>query len=222
MLRLDRRGVEPGSHEHVDRQGRPPAGSGRRPHNRGVVMNPIDHPARRRRRAAPRAAVIPVTPWGKPTRQTRPGQQTTDKFIVTSHLPSQSQEEGLIMARQFGKARSSTATFSEGRKVAARNPAVPTSSRSGRRSTILPQFHRRPHLRRLQRQEARSGRGHREHDRPQVRRIRADARTFHGHAADKKVKRKRADRCPRRKPPRALKDNRSQGRRAHAARRPQS
>ncbi len=47
----DRRGVQPRQHEPEDRQGRPHrAGSGRRPHNRGVVMNPVDHPHGRWRR----------------------------------------------------------------------------------------------------------------------------------------------------------------------------
>ncbi len=57
---------------------------GRRPHNRGVVMNPIDHPhgGGEGRTSGGRH---PVTPWGKPTKgkKTRSNKQT-DKFIVTS------------------------------------------------------------------------------------------------------------------------------------------
>ena len=57
---------------------------GRRPHNRGVVMNPIDHPhgGGEGRTSGGRH---PVTPWGKPTKgkKTRSNKQTT-KFIVTS------------------------------------------------------------------------------------------------------------------------------------------
>ena len=57
---------------------------GWRPHNRGVVMNPIDHPhgGGEGRTSGGRH---PVTPWGKPTKgkKTRSNKQT-DKFIVTS------------------------------------------------------------------------------------------------------------------------------------------
>jgi large subunit ribosomal protein L2 len=57
---------------------------GRRPHNRGVSMNPIDHPhgGGEGRTSGGRH---PVTPWGKPTkgRKTRSNKRT-DKFIVSS------------------------------------------------------------------------------------------------------------------------------------------
>jgi large subunit ribosomal protein L2 len=57
---------------------------GRRPHNRGVVMNPIDHPhgGGEGRTSGGRH---PVTPWGKPTKgkKTRSNKRT-DTFIVTS------------------------------------------------------------------------------------------------------------------------------------------
>ncbi|MCI4680068.1 50S ribosomal protein L2 [Rhodoblastus acidophilus] len=57
---------------------------GRRPHNRGVVMNPVDHPhgGGEGRTSGGRH---PVTPWGKPTKgkKTR-SNKTTTKFIVTS------------------------------------------------------------------------------------------------------------------------------------------
>src|SRR4030088_1959607 len=56
---------------------------GRRPHNRGVVMNPIDHPhgGGEGRTSGGRH---PVTPWGQPTRgyKTR-NNKRTDKWIVT-------------------------------------------------------------------------------------------------------------------------------------------
>lgn len=55
---------------------------GRRPHNRGVTMNPVDHPmgGGEGRSAGGRH---PCTPWGKPTKgyRTRNNKQT-DKFIV--------------------------------------------------------------------------------------------------------------------------------------------
>ena len=57
---------------------------GRRPHNRGVAMNPVDHPhgGGEGRTSGGRH---PVTPWGKPTKgkKTRSNKFTT-KFIVTS------------------------------------------------------------------------------------------------------------------------------------------
>jgi len=56
---------------------------GRRPHNRGVSMNPIDHPhgGGEGRTSGGRN---PVTPWGQPTRgyKTR-NNKRTDRFIVT-------------------------------------------------------------------------------------------------------------------------------------------
>jgi large subunit ribosomal protein L2 len=57
---------------------------GRRPHNRGVTMNPIDHPhgGGEGRTSGGRH---PVTPWGKPTKgkKTR-SNKSTDRFIVAS------------------------------------------------------------------------------------------------------------------------------------------
>ena len=57
---------------------------GRRPHVRGVAMNPIDHPhgGGEGRTSGGRH---PVTPWGKPTkgRKTRKN-KATDKFIIRS------------------------------------------------------------------------------------------------------------------------------------------
>jgi large subunit ribosomal protein L2 len=57
---------------------------GRRPHNRGVAMNPVDHPhgGGEGRTSGGRH---PVTPWGKPTKgkKTR-SNKATDKFIVRS------------------------------------------------------------------------------------------------------------------------------------------
>ena len=57
---------------------------GRMPHNRGVTMNPIDHPhgGGEGRTSGGRH---PVTPWGKPTKgkKTR-SNKATDKFILRS------------------------------------------------------------------------------------------------------------------------------------------
>ncbi|HKH82022.1 MAG TPA: 50S ribosomal protein L2 [Methylovirgula sp.] len=61
---------------------------GQRPHNRGVSMNPVDHPhgGGEGRTSGGRH---PVTPWGKPTKgkKTR-SNKATDKFIVTSRHKS--------------------------------------------------------------------------------------------------------------------------------------
>lgn len=57
---------------------------GKRPHNRGVVMNPVDHPhgGGEGRTSGGRH---PVSPWGKPTKgmKTR-SNKSTDKFIMRS------------------------------------------------------------------------------------------------------------------------------------------
>ncbi|HET6613607.1 MAG TPA: 50S ribosomal protein L2 [Kofleriaceae bacterium] len=55
---------------------------GRRPHNRGVTMNPVDHPmgGGEGRSSGGRH---PCTPWGKPTKGYRTRQnKATDKYIV--------------------------------------------------------------------------------------------------------------------------------------------
>jgi large subunit ribosomal protein L2 len=56
--------------------------SGKRPHVRGTVMNPVDHP-HGGGEGKTKGGRIPVTPWGKPTKgyKTRRNKQT-QKFIV--------------------------------------------------------------------------------------------------------------------------------------------
>jgi large subunit ribosomal protein L2 len=56
---------------------------GKRPHNRGVAMNPVDHP-HGGGEGKTSGGRHPVTPWGQPTRgyKTRNNKQT-DKWIVT-------------------------------------------------------------------------------------------------------------------------------------------
>ncbi len=57
---------------------------GKRPHNRGVAMNPVDHPhgGGEGRTSGGRH---PVTPWGKPTKGKRTrSNKSTDKFIMRS------------------------------------------------------------------------------------------------------------------------------------------
>ena len=57
---------------------------GRRPHVRGVVMNPNDHPHGGGEGKSPIGMPSPVTPWGKPTLgyKTRKKRKQSDKFIV--------------------------------------------------------------------------------------------------------------------------------------------
>jgi large subunit ribosomal protein L2 len=57
---------------------------GRMPHNRGVSMNPVDHPLGGGE-GKTSGGRHPVSPWGKPTKgkKTR-SNKATDKFIVAS------------------------------------------------------------------------------------------------------------------------------------------
>ncbi|CAN5149075.1 50S ribosomal protein L2 [soil metagenome] len=57
---------------------------GFRPHNRGVTMNPVDHP-HGGGEGKTSGGRHPVTPWGKPTKghKTR-SNQSTDKYIIRS------------------------------------------------------------------------------------------------------------------------------------------
>jgi len=57
---------------------------GRRPHVRGVVMNPSDHPHGGGEGKSPIGMPSPVTPWGKPTLgyKTRKKNKQSNKFIV--------------------------------------------------------------------------------------------------------------------------------------------
>jgi large subunit ribosomal protein L2 len=56
---------------------------GRRPHNRGVTMNPIDHP-HGGGEGKTSGGRHPVTPWGQPTRgyKTRSRKKPSTAFIV--------------------------------------------------------------------------------------------------------------------------------------------
>jgi len=58
---------------------------GIRPANRGVVMNPVDHPHGGGEGRSPIGRKNPVTPWGKPAigGKTRKKKNPNDKFIVT-------------------------------------------------------------------------------------------------------------------------------------------
>jgi large subunit ribosomal protein L2 len=56
---------------------------GRRPHNRGSVMNPVDHPHGGGEGKAPIGLTGPRSPWGKPTLGARTRKRKdTNKYIV--------------------------------------------------------------------------------------------------------------------------------------------
>ena len=57
---------------------------GHRPHNRGVSMNPVDHPLGGRTRGGRH----PVSPWGKPTKgmKTRKNKSTAKFIMVSRHV----------------------------------------------------------------------------------------------------------------------------------------
>ncbi|NLJ79919.1 MAG: 50S ribosomal protein L2 [Firmicutes bacterium] len=58
---------------------------GKRPHVRGVAMNPVDHPHGGGEGKATIGRPGPVTPWGKPTRGARTRKKkSSDQFIVRS------------------------------------------------------------------------------------------------------------------------------------------
>ncbi|AEH50826.1 50S ribosomal protein L2 [Pseudothermotoga thermarum] len=74
-----------GNEDHkneVDGKAGRPRWKGRRPHVRGMVMNPVDHPMGGGEGRG--KGQHPVTPWGIPTKgyKTRRGKRPSDKFIV--------------------------------------------------------------------------------------------------------------------------------------------
>ena len=85
---------------------------GRKPHNRGVSMNPIDHPhgGGEGRTSGGRH---PVTPWGKPTKGKKTRYEQVDHEIHSAQ-PPQAEEEVRIATSwfvQYGRARSSRPRF---------------------------------------------------------------------------------------------------------------
>ena len=159
---------------------------GWRPHNRGVAMNPVDHPhgGGEGRTSGGRH---PVTPWGKPTKGKKTRSQQVDRQIHRD-LASQAQEEGLSPWRvRSGRVRSSTAICSRRPRRRARPGRSEVIKIWSRRSTILPQFvgltfgvyNGHKHMP-VQVTEDMIGHKFGEF---------SPTRTFHGHAADKKAKR---------------------------------
>ena len=61
---------------------------GRRPHVRGVAMNPVDHPHGGGEGKSGQGNPHPVSPWGKQTKgQKTRNNKRTDKFIVSRRKP---------------------------------------------------------------------------------------------------------------------------------------
>ncbi len=142
---------------------------GKMPHNRGVSMNPVDHP-HGGGEGKTSGGRHPVTPWGQPTRgyKTR-NNKRTDKLIVTQ----QEQEEVRHMGRSVKKGtvyRHATWKQDRGahcreRKESGAHLVAPLDDSSGVR---------RPHHRGSQRQEVHSGVHHRKHGGAQAGRVFAD------------------------------------------------
>jgi large subunit ribosomal protein L2 len=57
---------------------------GRKPHVRGLAMNPVDHPHGGGEGKSGQGNPHPTTPWGKPTKgyKTRRKAMYSDKFII--------------------------------------------------------------------------------------------------------------------------------------------
>jgi hypothetical protein len=180
------RGVEPGSLNINDGKAGRSRWKGKRPHVRGVVMNPVDHPhgGGEGRTSGGRHPVTRGASRPRASARARTSRPTSSSCARATSARSKRGSQWLV---QFGKARLLTAIFSRRLTRPAKRP-----QRSDQ--DLEPPLHhhaavRRPDLRRLQRQQAHSGQRVRRHGRPQVRRIRP-TRTYYGHGADKKAKRK--------------------------------
>jgi large subunit ribosomal protein L2 len=131
---------------------------GQRPHVRGVAMNPVDHPLGGGE-GKTSGGRHPVSPWGLPTKgyKTR-NNKVSDRFIV------QLTEEGSV--RRYTSAREGRADEPREREESHQDVVAPVDRRPR---------DGRAHARRAQREEVHPGLRHREHGRPQARRVRADA-----------------------------------------------
>jgi large subunit ribosomal protein L2 len=140
---------------------------GKRPHNRGVTMNPVDHPmgGGEGRTSGGRH---PCSPWGKLAKgaKTRNNKRT----------------DTMIVRHRGKKGLGSHAAFSKEGPVRRRPPAVedhedhPDQGEDADQDLVAPLHHHprrgRPHVRGAQRAQVRPRVRHREHGRSQVRRVR--------------------------------------------------
>ena len=132
---------------------------GRRPHNRGVTMNPVDHPmgGGEGRTTGGRH---PCSPWGKLAK----GMKTRNNKRTDHASSKKSEGEEKPWRVSPKRARSSTTTCSRRSRMPSRAGSQEVIKTWSRRSTILPEAGR-PHLRRAQRAEVRARVRHREHGR---------------------------------------------------------
>src|SRR6202000_3462063 len=112
---------------------------GWRPHNRGVVMNPIDHPhgGGEGRTSGGRH---PVTPWGKPTKgkKTRSNKSTNRFILISRHKRKKKGTPDMVLT--VGKARFVEGSLLKKADVARASGRHDVIKIWSRRSTILPQF----------------------------------------------------------------------------------
>ena len=139
---------------------------GQRPHVRGVAMNPVDHPLGGGE-GKTSGGRHPVTPWGLPTKGYKTRNRKIDRQVhraAETEVVSRITEEGSV--RRHLAAREDRGDEPRGREEGHQDLVAPLDGdpRDGR-----------PHARRAQREEVHPGVRHREHGRPQARRVRADA-----------------------------------------------
>ena len=155
---------------HVGKAGRT-RWLGRRPHNRGVTMNPVDHPmgGGEGRSSGGRH---PCSPWGQLDQGPQDAQQQADRRD-DRQAPRQEGIKEPPWLVQSRKVRSSTTTCMKKVAECQRQKSKKVIKTWSRRSTIIPEM-RRADVRGAQRPQVRPGVRHREHGRPQARRVRAD------------------------------------------------
>ena len=132
-----RRGVEPGQHEHVVGKAGRKRWLGRRPHNRGVTMNPVDHPHGGRTTGGGHS----VTPWGFPTKgkKTRKNKRPPNSSC-SAGTSARRRVRTSIMSRSVWKGPFVDGYLlrkAEASRASGRHEVIKIWSR---RSTILPQF----------------------------------------------------------------------------------
>ena len=157
---------------------------GKRPHVRGVAMNPVDHPLGGGE-GKTSGGRHPVSPWGVPTKgyKTR-NRKVTDRFIVTRQTEVETaarwppgsewavREKKYVQITEKGPVRRRSASREGGSDE-------PEQRQEGHQDLVA-SFDRdagdgRAHHRGAQRPQVHPGLHHREHGRPQARRVRADA-----------------------------------------------
>ena len=150
---------------------------GKRPHVRGVAMNPVDHPLGGGE-GKTSGGRHPVSPWGQPTKgfKTR-NRKTTDKFIV--HAAEEVSHEQITQeraVRRHSPAREG-GDDEPGRREEGHQDLVAPLDGGARDGGA--------HAGGAQRAQVHPGVHHREHGGPQARRVRADAGVQGPHHEDR-------------------------------------